>query len=147
MLIANFLENVFEEKSFIPPGDFNLLVKALSEKTNAFSFAFDFMNDELYYFGFSKLLNEKIINNLQELSIISRDIDNLKEKLKKVKDVVVEEEINVFIGKKNPLFKTSQLSLIATRSGFNNIILGIIVSKVTDYEKHFKIFKNLINHI
>lgn len=146
-MITHFLETIFEENQLILPNDFNLLVKKLSDYTSSFAFLYDFVENKIFNNGFAFLLNEKTITNLQELSIIAKTIDKLDEKILSIAYKIKPNKINVFIGKKNQLFKTDNISFIAIKSIKNNFIIGIITPKITNYKKHFKIFKSLINQI
>ncbi len=146
-MIGHFLENIFETKPFVLPHDFDLLIKKLSSKTKSFSFVFDCLTLEIKNTGLEHLLNEKTVDSLQDISCIAKDVDMLKEKIQGMQNKVLLHQINVFIGKKNPLFQSDRLALICTKLESSNIIIGIITPKVTDYENHFKIFKNLINYI
>ena|GEM_PF-3040293 len=93
------------------------------------------------------VLNDKTIDELKELALVAKTIDGLDEKLDSFKDVILDKQINVFFGKKNPLFKIDNLTLICTKSNDDQVLLGIITPKATNYEDHFKLFKSLINSL
>jgi transcriptional regulator of heat shock response len=92
-------------------------------------------------------LNDKTINDLKELALIAKTIEELDEKLIFFKEKIYDKQINVFFGKKNPLFKINNLTFICTKSKNDQVLLGIITPKATNYEDHFKLFKSLINSL
>ncbi len=145
ILIDQFLTNVFEIKSFVSTDDFEILVKKICNKTEAFTFIYDFSEDKIYHTGLEYLINDKTISDIKELSSVAKDFDSLRDNIKNIKHKIEYSQINVFIGKKNPLFKVDYLTLICTKIKHENIVIAIVTPKVTDYEKHFKIFKALIN--
>jgi len=127
------------------PNDFNEFANQLSFTCKALSIVFDWQNNKLYKKGISYLLNDKVINDIKELSLISNIIDRLDDKLDELKDILFNKQINVYIGKKNPLFNDQHLAFIGTKSNKDKLIIAIITPKITDYQDHFKLFNQLIN--
>jgi len=147
ILISDFLDNVFMEDILDPPDDLEELAKMLSIQTKALGIVYDWGNNVIYKKGLEYVLNDKTIDELKELALIAKTIDGLDEKLDSFKDMVHEKQINVFFGKKNPLFKIDNLTLICTKSNNDQVFLGVITPKATNYEDHFKLFKSLINSL
>lgn len=144
-LIDGFLDNIFEDVSFKPPNDFELLASELSKETESFTIVYNYKSNEIYSNGLNHILNEKTIADLHELSLIAKSIDCLNDRIREISPSIKENEINVFFGKKNPLFNVNKLTFIAIKSLRNKVVIGLITPKVTDYENHFKILKQLIN--
>jgi len=147
ILISDFLENVLMEDILDPPDDLEELAKMLSNQTKALGIVYDWGNNVIYKKGLEYVLNDKTIDELKELALVAKTIDGLDEKLDSFKDVILDKQINVFFGKKNPLFKIDNLTLICTKSNDDQVLLGIITPKATNYEDHFKLFKSLINSL
>jgi len=95
----------------------------------------------------SFLLNDKIVNNINDLNAIANIIDLIDDKLDVLRATLFNKEINVYIGQNNPLFKNQHLAFIGTKSNKDKLLIGIIVPKATDYEEHFKLFNQLINSL
>ncbi len=146
-LITDFLDNVFTDSFFNPPNDLKELAEILSNKTKTLSIVYNWNSDEIYKTGLEYILNEKTIDNLNELSLIAKSIDNIDRKIKLMKDKLYDKQINVFFKKNNSVLETNKLTFIGTKSNKDKLIIGIITPKVTDYEEHFKLFQSLINSL
>jgi transcriptional regulator of heat shock response len=125
--------------------DYNQFAQDLSQRTQSMSIVFDWKNNKIYKKGISHLLNKKIIDNIEEMSNVSNIIDEIDNKIEKLKDALFDKEINVYVGHNNPLFKNQYLAFIGTKSDKDKLIIAIITPKVTPYEEHFKLFGQLIN--
>jgi transcriptional regulator of heat shock response len=125
--------------------DYNQFAQDLSQRTQSMSIVFDWKNNKIYKKGISYLLNKKIIDNIEEMSNVSNIIDEIDNKIEKLKDTLFDKEINVYVGHNNPLFKNQYLAFIGTKSDKDKLIIAIITPKVTPYEEHFKLFGQLIN--
>jgi transcriptional regulator of heat shock response len=123
------------------------LAKDLSSITKSLGIVYSWDNNEFYKTGLEHILNDKTIESLQELSLIAKSIDELEKNIKSLKSQLHDNQINVFVGKNNPLIKTDKLSFIGTKSNKNKLLIGILSPKVTSYEEHFKLFKSLINSL
>jgi transcriptional regulator of heat shock response len=147
VLIQDFLDNVFPDNLSISFNDIKDLTKYISKKTKSFSLAYNWKNNDIYTTGLEYIFNDKIINNTIHLYSIAKSIDNIDNTILGIQNILHDRQINVFIGKNNPLIHTKTFSFIATKSNNTNLIVGIITPKVTRYEQHFKIFKSLINSL
>lgn len=146
ILIDDFLDNTLSlDDEFDVPEDFNDFAEKLSRQTQSLSIVFDWQNNKLYKKGISCLLNDKVINNADDLNAIANIIDLIDDKLEILKDTLFNKEINVYIGHNNPLFKNQHLAFIGTKSNKDKLLIAIITPKVTAYEDHFKLFNQLIN--
>ena len=65
--------------------------------------------------------------------------------MQKLKKILFNKEINVYIGKNNPLFTNQHLAFIGTKSDKDQLIIAIITPKITNYEEQFSLFSKLIN--
>jgi transcriptional regulator of heat shock response len=85
-----------------------------------------------------------VISSIDDLNAIANIIDSIDDKLAVLKDMLFDKEINVYIGQNNPVFKNRHLAFIGTKSNKDKLLIAIITPKVTAYEKHFKLFYQLI---
>ncbi len=146
ILIDDFLEDNFLNSNIVDfPEDFNEVANQLAETTNSLSIVYDWKNNKLYKKGISYILNDKVINDLKELANISNIIDQIDNQLDELKDLLYNKDINVYLGKNNPIFNNPNLAFIGTKSNKDTILIAIITPKVTNYQDHFKLFNQLIN--
>ena len=148
ILIDDFLNSTWSiEDDFDMSNDYNEFANNLSQQAQALSIVYDWKNNKLYKKGVSFLLNDKVVNDIKELNNVSSIIDLIDENLDNLKDILFDKQINVYVGKKNPLFKNQNLAFIGTKSDKEKLLIAIITPKVTDYEDHFKLFNQLINSL
>ncbi len=148
ILINDFLSNIWINADLLDlPNDYNEFAQDLSKQTQSMSFVFDWKNNKIYKKGISFLLNDKIVNNIQDLNQISNIIDNIDDQAIKLKSILFNKQINVYIGKNNPIFNNPHLAFIGTKSDKDKLLIAIITPKVTHYEKHFNLFSKLINSL
>jgi transcriptional regulator of heat shock response len=67
--------------------------------------------------------------------------------LEELKEILFDKQINVYLGKNNPLFVNNHLAFIGTKSDKDKLIIALLTPKVTDYQDHFKLFNQLINNL
>jgi transcriptional regulator of heat shock response len=146
ILINDFLNIAWSATDLMDlPEDYNEFAQDLSQKTQSMSIVFDWKNNKIYKKGISFLLNEKVVNNIKELTNISNIIDKIDDSMQKLKKILFNKEINVYIGKNNPLFTNQHLAFIGTKSDKDQLIIAIITPKITNYEEQFSLFSKLIN--
>lgn len=105
--------------------------------------------DFVFKEGWEELLQ---MPEFQEKSFLNRFIDEVSYIEKNMKDLVksTSSEIEIYIGRENPLLRSEGFSLMITRSNFPNNEKGLVAMlgpERTEYERNISILKSLIKSL
>jgi transcriptional regulator of heat shock response len=116
----------------------------LSAELGLLSIAADFARDAVYKSGLEALVNNLDWEDRDEIRSVIRDFEGVDERLPKASEKL-REGPNVFIGKKSPVTRSENLSVVCGNYTVNGATVSIfaIGPKRMDYRKVIKIFKNL----
>jgi transcriptional regulator of heat shock response len=135
---AEILERFFKKS------DWPDLVQGLSKKFSVFGIAEDLLRGEIYKEGLNNLIENW--DTPHEIKEIIRDLEHLEERLDALRERIDEERgIEVFIGRKSPVTRSSELSIIAGtyHDQGKDVTLVAIGPKRMNYKSVVGVFKNL----
>ncbi len=139
------MKNLFEQRAW------RNLLSEFSSELKLLGVIADFANNVVYKTGLESLVENLDWENRNEITAVIRDFEGMDECLlqstKNGKDIpcsLEQSELKVFIGKKSPVTKSDNLSVIEG----NYMVLGGIVSifaigpKRMDYKKTIRMFRD-----
>ncbi len=120
------------------------LLGQLSSELGLLSVAADSLNDEIYKSCLEALVNNLNWEDRDEIRSVIHDFETVDERLPRAAEKIGEGP-QVFIGKKSPVTKSENLSVIAGNYKIGNATISIfaIGPKRMDYKRAISIFKNL----
>lgn len=124
------------------------VVHEISRELGVLSAAATLRDDETYKSGLEMLVDRLDFESRAELRAVIRDFEALDERIEAVKrKIVATNEVRVFVGKKSPVTKCPELSVVCGEYEANGerMVLFAIGPKRMDYERAARIFKNLTN--
>jgi len=106
----------------------------------------------IYKYGFKNLFARLVEINLNEWKTIWEDIDQLDDRLEKIANHLMEEELQIFLGEDSPLTRDRNLSVISSVIPYNRrkTLLILIGPKNMICEKNLNILeaaRNILNQI
>lgn len=132
------LHELFEERAWPD------LLHRLSAELGLLGVVADLQNEMVYKNGLEHLVNHLDWEDRAEISSVIRDFEEMDDRAPKAGERL-EEKPAVFIGKKSPVTRSENLSVIAAnyRIGNDTISIFAIGPKRMDYKKAIRIFKSL----
>ena len=121
------------------------LLESLSDEFGILSVINDYDRGQVYKEGLDALVDNLELESPSEIRQIIRDFEQLEERLAAVRSMMTKNgAVSVFIGRKSPITKSPQLSVIAEEYGDEgkNVLLLAIGPKRMDYQKVISIFRN-----
>lgn len=120
------------------------LMDELSTELGLLSVAADLARDMVYKTGLEQLVNHLDWENRGELRSVIRDFEAVDERLSGAAGKMVEGP-NVFIGKKSPVTRSENLSVIGENYEIGDATISIFVigPKRMDYKKVIRVLRNL----
>ncbi len=120
------------------------LLEELSRELGLLSVAADMAHDAVYKSGLEALISNLDWEDRENLRSVIRDFEEVDERLPKAAEKVGEGS-HVFIGRKSPLTRSENLSVIGGtyRIGDATVSIFAIGPKRMDYKKVIRVFKNL----
>ena len=128
------------------------LLAELSSELGLLSIALDSLNDEIYKTGLEALVNNLEWDDRAEISSVIRDFEAMDEILPRVAEKMgdasngsEDARPQVFIGKKSPVTKSENLSVVGGnyKVGDATISIFVIGPKRMDYKRTIRIFRSL----
>jgi transcriptional regulator of heat shock response len=120
------------------------LLSELSAELGLLSIALDSLNDEIYKTGLEALVNHLEWDDRSKISSVIRDFETMDEHLPAAVEKIGEGP-QVFIGKKSPVTKSDNLSVVGGnyKVGDATISIFAIGPKRMDYKRTIRILRNL----
>lgn len=127
------------------------LIEELSTQLGLLSIAADLVRDEVYKSGLEALVNNLNWENREEIRSVIRDFEAVDERLShaaqkmRESDDGADGDPQIFIGKKSPVTRSENLSVIGGnyRIGETTISIFAIGPKRMDYKKVIRVFRSL----
>lgn len=121
------------------------LLDVISEESHAFCFCYLFQEDEIIKQGFKYMFAEMMEEELLTCRFFQQIAESLERLDEKLKNIKIEENPLVLIGKENPFVKSDQFSSLLSIVSEPKAILGILGSKRMPYKKNIAILRAISN--
>ncbi len=116
-----------------------LIVKNLSDISGVLSFISDYSNS-FYFTGLSNLLSQPEFYEYEQVYSVSKIIDSLEDCIEEF-FIDFNKDIEIYIGKQNPLNKNCSILLSGFTKDNKRILLGLIGPLRMDYERNIALLK------
>ncbi|MBI4094634.1 MAG: hypothetical protein HY435_00355 [Candidatus Liptonbacteria bacterium] len=134
-----------EFQNFFKKSAWPNLAENISTRFQLFSLIDDQEHDTVYKDGLERLIENW--DSPKEIKMVVRDIEHLDSRMDALNDILeVGGDIGVFIGKKSPVTKNPELSVVAGKyedEGGRGVTLVAIGPKRMNYQKVVGVFKTL----
>ena len=155
--VENSLENAVVSKKILGQhnlklnkglrrGNFSDLIEGFAQESKLLGAGSE-NGQQVYKFGLDDLVSQLDVETKDDFYNIVRDFEMLDQRLKEWGRQALGDWANpqVFIGKRSPITKSENLSVIMDcfDNGDHKILIALIGPKRMDYEKNIKLFKSL----
>ena len=121
------------------------LLDVISEESHSFCFCYLFQEDEIIKQGFKYMFAEMIEEELLTCRFFQQIAESLERLDEKLKNIKIDENPLVLIGKDNPFVKSDQFSSLLSIVFEPKAILGILGPKRMSYKKNIAILRAVSN--
>ena len=121
------------------------LLDVISEESHSFCFFYLFQEDEIIKQGFKYIFAEMIEEELLTCRFFQQIAESLERLDEKLKNIKIDENPLVLIGKDNPFVKSDQFSSLLSIVSEPKAILGILGPKRMSYKKNIAILRAVSN--
>jgi len=156
--IANTIDNAADSKKIINEHHYQLadnlkkgrlrdFVEDFSGETKSLGVGQKSKETEVYKSGLNELVGHLDLGTKQEIYEIIKDFELLDQRLKEMRNKFLGSfsAPKVFIGKKSPITKSENLSVILDSFDIDDekVVIAVIGPKRMDYDKNLKLFKGI----
>lgn len=133
------MRELFEERAWPD------LMARLSNELGLLGVAADLAHDMVYKMGLEQLVSRLDLDDRKELQSVIRDFEEIDGRVPGAAPKIGQQEPQVFIGRKSPVTKSEQLSVVAENYKIGDMTISIfaIGPKRMDYKKAIRMLKNL----
>ena len=120
-------------------------IKEFADELGCLGICFDTKETDIWQSGFAELLRAMQGVATERMWSVAEDVEHISERLVEESDWW-EEDVKwprIFVGK-NPVTKSSELSLVAGRADQGRLLVFAVGPKRMDYERSVKLIKNLM---
>ena len=121
------------------------LLDVISEESHSFCFCYLFQEDEIIKQGFKYMFAEMMEEELLTCRFFQQIAESLEKLDEKLKNIKIDENPLVLIGKDNPFVKSDQFSSLLSIVSEPKAILGILGPKRMPYKKNIAILRAVSN--
>ena len=118
------------------------LCKNISQLSSNLVISYLFNEDVVWHEGWEEIFEEPEFHNQQVITDFAKLLKSFEEKVQNLK---MGSEIEIYIGKENPFFKTDDFSIICAKFDFPNEkgIISILGPKRMEYQKNISLINSL----
>jgi len=121
------------------------LLDVISEESHSFCFCYLFQEDEIIKQGFKYMFAEMMEEELLTCRFFQQIAESLEKLDEKLKNIKIDENPLVLIGKDNPFVESDQFSSLLSVVSEPKAILGILGPKRMPYKKNIAILRAVSN--
>jgi len=121
------------------------LLDVISEESHSFCFCYLFQEDEIIKQGFKYIFTEMFEEELLTCRFFQQIAESLEKLDEKLKNIKIDENPLILIGKDNPFVKSDQFSSLLSIVSEPKAILGILGPKRMPYKKNIAILRAISN--
>ena len=121
------------------------LLDVISKESHSFCFCYLFQEDEIIKQGFKYIFTEMIEEELLTCRFFQQIAESLERLDEKLKNMKIDENPLVLIGKENPFVESDQFSSLLSIVSEPKAILGILGPKRMPYKKNIAILRAISN--
>ena len=121
------------------------LLDVISEESHSFCFCYLFQEDEIIKQGFKYMFAEMMEEELLTCRFFQQIAESLEKLDEKLKNIKIDENPLVLIGKDNPFVESDQFSSLLSIVSEPKAILGILGPKRMPYKKNIAILRAVSN--
>lgn len=121
------------------------LLDVVSEESHSFSFCYLFEEDEIIKQGLKYMFVEMFEEELLTCSFFQQIAESLERLDEKLKNIKIDENPLVLIGKENPFVRSDQFSSLLSVLSRPRAILGILGPKRMSYKRNIAILRAITN--
>jgi len=121
------------------------LLGIVSEESHSFCFCYLFEEDEIIKQGLKYMFTEMFEEELLTCSFFQQIAESLERLDEKLKNIKIDENPLILIGKENPFVRSNQFSSLLSIVSEPKAIIGILGSKRMPYKKNIAILRAISN--
>ncbi len=121
------------------------LLDVISEESHSFCFCYLFEEDEIIKQGFKYMFAEMLEEELLTCRFFQQIAESLEKLDEKLKNIKIDENPLILIGKENPFVRSDQFSSLLSVVSRPRAILGILGPKRMPYKRNIAILRAITN--